>query len=185
MRRDLIERAIDGDREAFQTLAADALERMHRTARLILRDEQRAADAVQEALVTAWLHIRALRDPDRFDAWLGRLLVRVCYRLARQERRHRVAEVPLIEDGSRSGDDLESEVVSRDRLARAFARLSPEHRAVLVVRHWLELPEGEAAAVLGIAVGTYKSRLSRALVVLRASLEADERPGMLVGEAAR
>ena len=76
MQRDLVIRARSGDHDAFAALAAGAFDQLHRTAHLILRSDDRAADAVQETLIAAWLHIRAVRDPDRFDAWLIRLLGR-------------------------------------------------------------------------------------------------------------
>ena len=102
MQRDLILRARNGDHDAFTALAADAFDRLHRTARLILRGDNLAADAVQEAPVSAWLHIRAVRDPDRFDGWLHRLVVRVCYVEARRNRGHGLVEIPS--DNARSED---------------------------------------------------------------------------------
>ena len=95
MQRDLVLRARNGDHDAFTALAAGAFEGLHRTARLILRSDDRAADAVQESLLAAWLHIRAVRDPDRFDAWLHRLLVRACYREARRVKQREVVEIPM------------------------------------------------------------------------------------------
>src|SRR6476646_8076150 len=92
MQRDLVLSARGGDRDAFELLVADGFERLHRTARLILRSDDLAADAVQNALISAWLHIHAIRDPDRFDAWLHRLVVNACYTEARRQRRHRVAD---------------------------------------------------------------------------------------------
>src|SRR5262245_3979899 len=79
MQRDLVLRARTGDHDAFSSLATEAYGRLHRIARLILRREDLASDAVQEALTSAWLHIRAVRDPDRFEAWLNRLVARACY----------------------------------------------------------------------------------------------------------
>ncbi len=183
MQRDLVLRARNGDHDAFTTLAAAAIDGLHRTARLILRSDEQAADAVQEALVAAWLHIRAVRDPDRFDAWLHRLLVNACYREARRGRQRSVVEIrmtPLEEHGMR---DLQDGTAMRDQLERGFRRLSPEQRAVLVVHHYLGLPDGEAASVLGIAVGTFKSRLHRASAALRAALEADERTTAVAQES--
>ena len=87
MQRDLVLRAQTGDHDAFATLATQAFDRLHRSARLILRDTDAASDAVQDALMAAWRDIRALRDPDRFDAWLYRLLVNGCYRAASRDRR--------------------------------------------------------------------------------------------------
>ncbi len=179
---DLVRRAQTGDHEAFTALASAAISRLHRTARLILRDDDRASDAVQDALTTAWLDIRAVRDPERFDAWLHRLLVRACYREAGRSRRRwaieakvTAIEMPVTQDGA--GD-----LAVRDQLERGFRRLSPEQRAVLVIHHYLGLPDADAAAALGIPVGTFKSRLSRATNALRAALEADDRAGTVARE---
>jgi RNA polymerase sigma-70 factor (ECF subfamily) len=175
--RELIVRAQQGDHEAFSLLVDGSVSRLHRIARLILRDDERASDAVQEAFVQAWLDIRAVRDPARFEAWLHRLLVRSCYREADRMRRRRVHEVrveALDVADTPSGPDI----VQRDYLERGFRSLSAEHRAVLVVRHYVGLSDGEAADALGIPVGTYKSRLNRAASALRAALEAEDRvPG--------
>jgi RNA polymerase sigma-70 factor (ECF subfamily) len=173
--RDLVCRARDGDHEAFTALATAAFDRLHRTARLILRSDDRAADAVQEALVAAWLHVRAIRDPDRFDAWLHRLLVHACYREARRSRRREATELQMETPRDASHDDTQERTALVDQLERGFRRLTPEQRAVLVVHHYLGLGDAEAAVVLDIAAGTFKSRLHRATVALRAALEADAR----------
>jgi len=100
----LVVRAQAGDHEAFSALAAGSVSRLLAAARLILRDEDRAQDAVQEAMVDAWLDVRGLRDPDRWDAWVRRLLLRGCYRAAKRERNRRVVEVPrALGDRSRDG----------------------------------------------------------------------------------
>ena len=174
MQRDLVLRASTGDHDAFASLATDAYGRLHRTARLILRSEDLASDAVQEALTSAWLHIRVVRDPDRFDAWLNRLVVRACYQELRRARRGPI-EIHVDRIESPGVDDSTSSLADRDQLERGFRRLSAEHRAVLVVHHYLGLGDAEAAAVLDIPIGTYKSRLNRAHLSLRAALEADER----------
>lgn len=180
---DLVLRARGGDHEAFTALAAGALSRLHRTARLILRDDERASDAVQEALTSAWVDIRGLRDPERFDAWLHRLLVRACYREARRHRSRSAMEIhvePLTLAGTVTpGPDLGV----RDELERGFRKLTPEHRAVLVVHHYLGLSDTEAADALGIPPGTFKSRLSRATAALRAELESQERAPRLARES--
>lgn len=164
-----------GDRDAFTSLAVAAHARLHRTARLILRDEDRASDAVQDALVSAWTDLRALRDPDRFDAWLTRVLVHACYAEGRRHRRQRSAEVPVAEIAMPGGHDATAAIALRDELERAFVRLRPAMRAVLVVHHYLGLDDAEAAATLDIPVGTFKSRLHRATGELRAALEAEAR----------
>jgi RNA polymerase sigma-70 factor (ECF subfamily) len=183
MQRDLVVRAAGGDHDAFTALAADAFDRLHRVARLILRSDDLAADAVQEALVSAWLHIRAVRDPDRFDAWLDRLVVHACYRESRRRTRRAVAEVHLPAFEAPTTIDAVGDITLRDQLERGFRRLTPEQRAVLVVHHYLGLADAEAARVLDIPVGTMKSRLNRATSALRAAIEADERASTVTTES--
>jgi RNA polymerase sigma-70 factor (ECF subfamily) len=175
MQRDLVIRARSGDHDAFSTLAAGAVDRLHRTAWLILRSDADAADAVQESLLAAWLHIAAVRDPDRFDAWLNRLLVHACYRLAKRTRSRAVVEISVDHPDAPGRRDLQADLATRDQLERAFRRLTPEQRAVLVVHHFLGLQDAEAASALDIAVGTFKSRLHRASDAMRAAVEADDR----------
>jgi len=175
MQRDLVLRARNGDHDAFTALAGEAFDRLHRTARLILRSDDRAADAVQDSLTSAWLHIRAVRDRDRFDAWLHRLLVHACYREALRVRQREVVEIPMTAPDGRGQGDTQDATAMRDQLERGFRHLTPEQRAVLVVHHYLGLPDAEAAVVLEIAVGTFKSRLHRASAALRAGIEADDR----------
>lgn len=175
MQRDLVLRARNGDRDAFTALATGSFDRLHRTARFILRSDDLAADAVQESLTAAWVHIRAVRDPDRFDAWLHRLLVHACYREARRAKQRQVVEIQVAAPDARGDGDAQDQTALRDQLERGFRRLSPEQRAVLVVHHYLRLPDAEAATILAIALGTYKSRLHRASDALRAALESDER----------
>ena len=175
MQRDLIIRAQAGDHDAFSAIATEVVGRLHATARLILRDVERADDAVQDALVAAWLDIRGVRDPDRFDAWLHRLLVRACYKVAGRDRRRQLREVALLPSDSPAVADGVGALAMRDQLERGFRRLPPEQRAVLVLHHYLGFGDDEAADVLDIPVGTMKSRLNRATHALRAALEADER----------
>lgn len=183
MQPDLVIRARGGDHEAFSTLAAGAVDRLHRTAWLILRSDHDAADAVQEALLSAWLHIAAVRDPNRFDAWLNRLLVHASYRLAKRAGRRSIVEIPMATPEFPGSRDVQEDLATRDQFERAFDRLTPQQRAVLVVHHFLGLPDAEAANVLGIAVGTFKSRLHRASAAMRAAVEADERLPVAVKES--
>jgi RNA polymerase sigma-70 factor (ECF subfamily) len=185
MQRELVARAQQGDREAFSALARASAGRLHATAQLILRHPDRADDAVQDALVEAWRDIRGLRDPERLDAWLHRLLVRSCHRHAKRDRRRSVVEIelgpshePLVADGSRG-------IADRDEIGRAFRRLHEDQRAVLALVYFADLSLADAAVALGVPVGTVKSRLNRAMVALRAALAAEERlPAAAKGQVA-
>jgi RNA polymerase sigma-70 factor (ECF subfamily) len=179
MDRDLVVRARAGDRDAFSQLAAGSLGRLNAVARLIVRDDGRAEDAVQDALVDAWRDLRALRDPDRFDAWLNRLLVHACRNVTRRDWRRRAIELPLVAtDGPFIADAQQTSALA-DEIERGLRRLTVDQRSVIVLSYYLDLSLADAASTLGIPVGTMKSRLNRALAALRASLEADERqPGL-------
>lgn len=170
----LVERARVGDEEAFASLARAAGDRLLAIAYRILRDLGLAEDAVQQTLVLAWRELPTLREVERFDAWLRRLLVHACYREARRGRRWaaNVRVLPL--DEPARGDDY-GDVVARDQLDRGFRRLPPEQRAVFVFHHYLGLTLHEVAAELGVPLGTVKSRLHYATNSLRAALEADLR----------
>lgn len=175
MQRDLVERAMAGDHDAFSELARVSIGRLYAVARLILRDPHRAEDATQEALVVAWRDLSALRDPDRFDAWLRRLLVRVCYREADRGRRRWAIETE-IREAPTVGADPALELAHRDELERGFRRLDLDQRTVIVLHYYLGLSLDEAAETLGVPPGTVRSRLHRATRVLRAALDADARP---------
>jgi RNA polymerase sigma-70 factor (ECF subfamily) len=176
MQAELVARAQHGDREAFSVLARGASGRLYATARLILRQPELAEDALQDTLIAAWRDIRGLRDPDRLDAWLHRLLVRACHRQLSRERRRRLTEleldpgapVPALVDGSRA-------LADRDELERAFRRLTAEQRTILALVYFADLPLTDVAAAVGIPLGTVKSRLHRSMDALRAALAADGR----------
>ena len=175
MDADLIGRAQRGDEEAFASLAVGAGDRLHAVAHRILRDTDLAEDATQQALLAIWRDLPQLRDPARFDAWSYRLLVRACYTEARRTR-HMAPNIRLLPSDDADEAEGLSTVVDRDQLERGFQRLSIDHRAVVVLHHYLDLPLGEVADVLGVPVGTVRSRLHHAMRGLRAALEADARP---------
>ena len=175
MQRDLVERAMAGDHDAFSELARVSIGRLYAVARLILRDPHRAEDATQEALVVAWRDLSALRDPDRFEGWLHRLLVRACYREASRGRRRWTVETE-VREWEGSVPDTTDGLADRDQLERGFRRLAPDQRAVIVLHHYLGLSLDETADALGVPHGTARSRLHRAMGALRAALEADARP---------
>jgi RNA polymerase sigma-70 factor, ECF subfamily len=173
MRDDLIRRASNGDQEAFGHLAAGEVDRLLVIARLIMRDADRAEDAVQEALIRCWRQLPNLRDADHFDGWLYRILVHAS---ADEQRRHRrLVRIPVVEVES-SADDAIQLIDDREQLERGFDRLSIDQRAVIVLRHLVGLPLVDVATALGIPSGTAKSRYHHAMSALRAALEADARP---------
>jgi RNA polymerase sigma-70 factor, ECF subfamily len=171
---ELIGRAQRGDEEAFASLAVAVGDRLHAVSHRILRDLDLAEDATQQALLTIWRDLPNLRDPARFDAWSYRLLVRACYAEARRTR-HWTPDLHILPTEASTGEGLSS-VVDRDQLERGFRRLSIDHRAVVVLHHYLDLPLEEVADVLGVPLGTVRSRLHRAMQGLRAALDADARP---------
>jgi len=171
---DLVERARHGDRDAFAVLAAGSVDRLYAIARVTLRDADRAEDAVQECLVRCWRDLPSLRDADRFEAWQRRLLMHAITDEFRRGRRFE-AKVRVLHAEPIEGDASVA-LADRDELDRGFRRLSPEHRAILVLRHFQGLTLPEVAEALGIAEGTAKSRLHYAMAALRAALDADSRP---------
>jgi RNA polymerase sigma-70 factor (ECF subfamily) len=169
-----VERARKGDHDAFTTLLDVRLARLDAAARLILRDPELARDAVQEASIRAWRDLPGLRDPDRFDGWLHRLVVNACLDLVRRRRR-RVIEVELTPLISPVAGDATASLADRQLLDDALARLDPGHRAVVALHYLLGMPLPEVAATLRIPLGTAKSRLHYALAAMRQSVmgEAD------------
>ena len=174
MHSDLVDRAKRGDEEAFDALARQVGDRCMAIAVRILREVDLAEDAVQAALITAWRELRSLRDSDRFEPWLHRILTRECYAEARRRTRWSGDIRLLPVDGPVEAEGILS-VNDRDQLERAFRRLTLEQRAVLVFHHYLDLTMVEVADRLGIPVGTVKSRLHHATAALRASVDADAR----------
>jgi RNA polymerase sigma-70 factor, ECF subfamily len=170
---ELVDRARHGDREAFAVLAGGAVDRLYGIARHILRDAELAEDATQDALVRAWRDLPALRDAERFDAWLYRLLMNACADVGRRRRRWR-AEITVVSTEP-SELDRATELADRDELERGLRRLTDAQRSILVLSFYIGLSPGEVANALDIPVGTAKSRLHYAIDALRAALAADER----------
>lgn len=180
--RDLVVRAREGDRDAFSELAARSIGRLTAVARMILRDEYAAQDAVQDTFIEAWRSLPGLRDPERFDAWLRRLLVRACFRRARRSRRLDAVEIRMTPGDEPAVAGPERHFDTHDQLERGLARIPAEQRAVVVLVYYLDLPLADAAQAMGVPLGTTKSRLNRATHALRAVLEADDREPSRIGE---
>jgi RNA polymerase sigma-70 factor, ECF subfamily len=174
MDRDLVIAAQHGDEEAFGLLVVAHGGRLQAVAQRILRDFDLAEDATQAALLRIWKSLPRLRDPDRFEGWSYQLLVRSCHAEARRTH-HWTPGLRLVE----TDEPIEGPLVAiadRDQLERAFRSLSVDHRAVVVLHHYLDLPLTEVAEVLGIPVGTVGSRLHYAMKGLHAALDAAARP---------
>lgn len=168
----LVERAKRGDHAAFEALATSAYDRLYSVARRIVRDDDLAKDAVQDALIRAWRDLPTLRDPDRLDAWLYRLLVNACKNQLRSRRRHAM-DVHVSDLNAPSGDDAIRQIADRDELERMFASLPVEHRAVLVLVHYMGMSAAEVSEALRIPVGTVYSRLHYGARQARSALHED------------
>ncbi|MFL5768772.1 MAG: RNA polymerase sigma factor [Chloroflexota bacterium] len=175
MDRDLVEQARRGDREAFAVLVHRVSDSLYAVAFRILRDAGLAEDALQNALVLAWRRLPHLRDANRFDAWIHRILVHACYDES-QRARHWTANVRVVPANGPSTPDDTNVVADRDELERAFRRISVEQRAVFVLHHYLGLPLVEVAELLEIPAGTARSRLHYAIAELRDALTVDAEP---------
>lgn len=169
----IVKRAQDGDDQAFAVLVDAVVDRFLGVARRILRDPQLAEDAAQQALVNVWRFLPDLRDPERFDGWAYRVLVKACYSEMRRRSRWQ-ADVPLLPTDRPAADEL-GRVDDRERVERGLARLSVDHRAALVLFYYLDLSLEQMADALDVPKGTVKSRLHRAQQALRSELEAEAR----------
>ena len=177
-RTDLVVRARSGDPEAFEALIRAAGDHLLAVARKILRDPDAAEDALQQAVIRAWRRLPQLRDPERFDAWLYRILVMACYAEANERRRFTTHVRPIEAPHEASHErDIGATLADTDALERAFLSLTPAHRAVVVLHYVAGLPLNEVARVVGVSHGTARSRLHYGLRAMRTALEALERDG--------
>lgn len=173
MDRALVEQAQRGDREAFQVVAFALSDRLFGVAHRVLRDFDAAGDALQMALVRIWRDLPSLREPDRIEAWATRALIRACHDQLRRDRR---AVPGLRVVTSDSVADPAGAINDREEMGRAFRRLNAEQRAVIVLQYYQDLSLPEIAEVLGVPIGTVRSRAHYAKRILRAAIEADSRP---------
>ena len=170
MDRRLVERARDGETDAFAVLASEAVHRMYRVAYRICRDAETANDATQQALLEAWRDLPGLRDPERWEAWTYRLIVRACYREKQRARRSTGVSLLAVDAPV---EDSAAAIADRDELERGFGTLSIEQRAVIVLHFYVGLPLTDVATTLDIPQGTARSRLHTALRRLRVALQTD------------
>ena len=169
----IVKRAQDGDEEAFAALVDAVVDRFLGVARRILRDQQLAEDAAQQALLNVWRFLPDLREPHRFDGWAYRVLVKACYSEMRRRNRWQ-ADVPLLSTDQPATDEL-SRIDERERVERGLARLSVDHRTALVLFYYLDLSLEQVGEALDVPTGTVKSRIHRAQQALRSELEAEAR----------
>jgi RNA polymerase sigma-70 factor (ECF subfamily) len=160
-------------RQRFLGRARPALDRAYRLAGLLLGSSAEAEDAVQDALVVAWQRFDDLRDEERFEAWLDRIVVNGCR--DRLRRRGAIRFIPLAAEIDPAGRDPFTAFLERDALLSGVNGLAAEERIVVVLRYWADLSLDSIAERLDWPLGTVKSRLHRALGRLRATHERDER----------
>jgi len=183
MTRELAIRAQEGDRHAYELLARSVAPRLFAVASRMLRDRDEAEDAVQQALVSIWLDLPSLRDPERFDAWAYRILIHHCRRATRKRPIGRQDVVDISDHVAAPGDHA-ADLALHDELQRVFDRLTPDHRAVVVLHHVVGLSLGEIAGILDIPYGTVGSRLHNALRAMRGAIEAGDRQPATEGQPA-
>jgi RNA polymerase sigma-70 factor, ECF subfamily len=167
---DLVLRAQRGDRDAFALLIEPRAGNLLHTARAIVGDNWDAYEAAQETLIAAWVHLPALRDADRLDAWLNKTLVNRCRDALRKRRRGREIDLGATEI---AGPDTAAARIDEAAVLAAFERLSVDDRHLLVLHHLHDLPLAQIAVQLRIPVGTAKSRLWSARRALERALEAE------------
>jgi RNA polymerase sigma-70 factor, ECF subfamily len=174
----LVERAMGGDPDAFDQLVRPTLDRQLRFALSLLHDEMDARDALQETCVRAWRQLPGLRDPSRFDSWMSQILVNVARNQLRKRKRVRVREVRTDQEealSATSTQQIGDGLPQADSIRRAFDRLDPDKRLLLVLRHVEDMSVPDIATLLGIPEGTAKWRLHAARQALERALEIEDR----------
>jgi RNA polymerase sigma-70 factor (ECF subfamily) len=184
MEEELIKRIKQGDAAAFQELVVSYATLVGRVARALIPDRAPAEDAVQEAWVDVWRGLSTFEARRPFRPWLLTLVANRCRKSLRRrepESTHlAAADADIL---TRVSDDLTEEIIRREthaELRRVLNTLAHDQREVLALRYFAELDLAEISLVIGIPVGTVKSRIHRALTALRVRLER-ERSAVLGG----
>lgn len=169
-----LDRATDARRDAFVRHLEASLDQSYALAAVILGDRAEAEEATHDAVCAAWRGIGGLKDPERVEAWFARILVNGC---RDRLRRRKVRPIAVTLDTERqthaATEDVFDRLATDDALGQALRRLSPDHRAVIALRYWADLPVEEIAARTGDRTGTVKSRLHYAISNLRAAWDRD------------
>lgn len=171
-----IEAARQGDTAAFEQLVRLYEKRVYALTLRVCKNPEDAAEAAQEAFLSAWQGLPFFRGDASFSTWLYRLASNACVDLLRRESRHRGAAGPSLNDEESNLDVADETPLPQEELERKELReqielglrsLTPDHREVLILREMHQLSYDEIAAVLEIDVGTVKSRINRARKQLR------------------
>ena len=158
-----------GSEEAANALFERHWPQVWKAAYAILGERPAADDAAQRAMERAYRALDQFRTDGSFGAWIGRIAVNQAIDMARRSPR----ELPFPD--SIAGPDLYAEIVERDAVIAAVARLDTDRRIVIAMRYWLDLDPQEIATELGIPLGTVSSRLARAMSDLREFMEVRDR----------
>jgi RNA polymerase sigma-70 factor (sigma-E family) len=158
-----------GDEEEFRRYVAARSPALHRTAYLLTGNHSDAEDLLQTGLAKTYLAYDRIRDKGALDAYVRKTLVSTQTSFWRRRSRGREFATEQLPERpvDPSAPDVAEQAAMRDSLWRALARLGPKQRAVVVLRYYEDLSEGETADILGISVGTVKSQGARALATLR------------------
>jgi RNA polymerase sigma-70 factor (ECF subfamily) len=177
---DLVRRYLSGDRAAFAVLVERHERRVYNLALRMTGREEDARDAAQDAFLTALRKLSSFRGEAAFGTWLHRVTVNACYDLLRKRQRQ-----PLLERGdddlpapepAPSPDHAEDIALSID-VQRALLEVPEDFRAAMILHDVQDLPQEEVAAILGVPVGTVKSRLHRGRIALARALHVERERG--------
>jgi RNA polymerase sigma-70 factor (ECF subfamily) len=169
----IILRAQSGDREAFATLFEQYKNLVYKTAYLMLGEQSEAEDALQEVFVQVYKSLSGF-DPHKaaFTTWLHRVTFNHCLN---QRRKKHPFMLPLEDISPLLRSEFPStQLAEAEGLQQAVETLSDKQRAVVILRYFWDLPYAEIAQILGVPLGTVKSRLDLALKTLRKVLEGQE-----------
>jgi RNA polymerase sigma-70 factor, ECF subfamily len=161
-------RAQAGDREAFDRLFRMLQEPLYGYIFSLVGARAPAEDVLQEVFILIYRKIRWLREPELLRPWVYRIATREAFKHLKRERRwtDKAEDESVLHDlPSPSRDDLAPELITQ-----LVERLSPASRAVIVLHYLHEMPLAEIAEVMGVAVGTVKSRLAYGLDMMRRQL---------------
>lgn len=171
--------ATDARELAFVQFVESRLAEHYRLAAVILGNPTDAQDAVHDAFERAWRAGPTLRDLDRFDAWVGRILVNECRDRLRLRSRRPITDISERLTATLAAPDPLRSAIERDEIQRAYGALKPDHQIVIALRFYADMTIEQIAERVGAPVGTVKSRLHHALAAMHAELARMSRAGGL------